>query len=156
MSGSATVNRAWEPASDEAARPARGPFEPIRLLVVDDSEGMRRSLRELVADAPGVALVGEAASGEEGLTAIPACRPEVVLMDVKMPGMGGLEAARRARLEFPDAVILMHSIYEDSDYMDSARGVGAYAYVLKGCGSDLLLHMIHTAGQFARNRPRSS
>lgn len=153
MSRPAPADQPWGPRPAEPPRPARGPFDPIRVLVVDDSEAIRRSVRELIADAPGVVLAGEAETGEKSLVMIRECRPEVVLMDVKMPGMGGVEAARLTRRECPDAVILMHSVYEDVDYMEAARDVGAYAYVLKGCGSDLLLHMIHTAGQFSRSRP---
>jgi two-component system, NarL family, invasion response regulator UvrY len=75
-------------------QPSQGP-PPVRVLVVDDSETFRRMAAEVIAVAPGFALAGTAASGEEAIDVVVGQRPDLVLMDVRMPGIGGIEAARR-------------------------------------------------------------
>jgi CheY-like chemotaxis protein len=82
----------------------------IRVVVVDDSPVFRRLLVEQLEAAPGHELAGTAASGEEALDVICATRPDIVLMDVRMPGMGGIEAAFRIRDAFPDVVLVFMSV----------------------------------------------
>ncbi len=83
---------------------------PIRVVVVDDSPVFRDLLVEQVAAAPGHELVGTAESGEDALHVVRATRPDIVLMDVRMPGIGGIEAAVRIRDAFPEVVLVFMSV----------------------------------------------
>src|SRR4051794_15821012 len=83
---------------------------PIRVVVVDDSPVFRRLLVEQVEATPGHELAGTAASAEEALDVVGATRPDMVLMDVRMPGIGGIEAAFRIRDAFPDVVLVFISV----------------------------------------------
>jgi DNA-binding NarL/FixJ family response regulator len=88
--------------------PGRDPA--VRVLAVDDHEPFREALRDLIAAAPGFDLVGQASSGEEALDAVERLSPQVVLMDVVMPGMGGIAAARTIVSEHPDVVVMLISV----------------------------------------------
>jgi CheY-like chemotaxis protein len=83
----------------------------VRVLVVDDAEVFRSTLRELVCATAGFALVGEARSGEDALLAMAEVSPEFVVMDVRMPGMGGIKAARALLERYPDRVVLLISAH---------------------------------------------
>ena len=89
--------------------------EEIRTLVVDDQEAFRDVLRTLLAVVPGFKLVGEAPSGEDALAAVDALHPQLVLMDVRMPGMGGLAAARALAELHPEVVVILISVHGDED-----------------------------------------
>jgi DNA-binding NarL/FixJ family response regulator len=103
----------------------------IRVLVVDDHESFRRIAAAVVEATDGFLVAGCAASGEEALDVAAASRPDLVLMDVNLPGIDGLEAARRLRaFSLPPAVILLSS-YDEDDLDDRARRCGAIAYVTK-------------------------
>jgi DNA-binding NarL/FixJ family response regulator len=97
------------PPDDENA--SDGAVHTVGVLAVDDDAGYRRVVAEVVAATPGFDCVGEAASGEDAITLTPALRPELILMDVRMPGIGGVEAARRiiAQGDRSVAVVLMSS-----------------------------------------------
>jgi len=82
----------------------------VGVLIVDDHEVFRDALQELIAAAPGFVLVGEACSGEESLRAIELLSPQLVLMDVTMPGMGGIAATRAILNRYPDLVVLLISV----------------------------------------------
>jgi len=84
--------------------------EPVRVVVVDDQEVFRSVLREVIAATPGMALVGEAASGEQALQAVDELAPQLVIMDKRMPGMGGIEASRRIRDRHPQIVVVLASV----------------------------------------------
>lgn len=89
-----------------------GKRRPVKVLTVDDSPGFRAALRTLVEGTPGVTLLGEAACGEDAITAVPALGPDLVLMDVRMPGIGGIEAARVLLRRDPDLVVMLMSADE--------------------------------------------
>lgn len=103
----------------------------IRVLTVDDQDAFRRAARRLVDGTPGFEPVGEASSGAEALEAIAALRPALVLVDVRMPGMDGIETARRIRATHPDVVVVLVSADEPDDLPDGARTLDAPAFVRK-------------------------
>ena len=84
----------------------------VRVLIVDDQDYFRAVLRELVTATPGFAVAAEAASGEDALDATGALSPDLVLMDVRMPGLGGIDAARALMARFPDVLVLLVSAQE--------------------------------------------
>jgi CheY-like chemotaxis protein len=106
-------------------------LSPVGVLIVDDQEAFRRAAKAVIESTEGFTLLGVAASGEESLTAVAALRPDLVLMDVHMPGMDGFEATRRlTQMRTPPAVVLV-STYERGDYDDEVDGCGALAYLSK-------------------------
>ena len=103
----------------------------VPMLVVDDQEAFREIMRELVDATPGFELVGEAASGEDALVAIGDLSPELVLMDVRMPGMGGIEATRRVTAGRTDVAVILTSVEPMDDLAESLQGCGAAAFARK-------------------------
>jgi two-component system response regulator AlgR len=101
----------------------------VRVLIVDDQEPFRRAMASVVAETDGFAVVGSAASGEDSLVAAAELRPELVLMDVNLPGIDGLEATRRLTRAPGGPVVVLLSTY-DAEHFD-VEGCGAAAYVAK-------------------------
>jgi DNA-binding NarL/FixJ family response regulator len=101
------------------------------VLVSDDAPLAREALRRAAAAVPGVERVVAVGSGEEALTRFPLDRPDVVLMDVRMPGIGGVEAARRMVAMHPAALVIMLTMAEDVDGVARAVGAGARGYLVK-------------------------
>ena len=105
------------------------------VLVCDDSALVRETLHRVLVTVPGVTRVVDAASGEEALARWPVERPSLVLMDVRMPGIGGVEATRRLLSRHPDAVVVMVTMAEDVDGVARAVMGGARGYVVKDADS---------------------
>lgn len=103
----------------------------IRVLVVDDHRLVRAGIVSMLTGIKGMEVVGEAESGEEALAAIRRLLPHVVLMDVRMPGMGGIEATRRALRFDPDLKVIALSVYDDEPFPSRMLEVGAVGYVTK-------------------------
>ena len=103
----------------------------VTVLAVDDQPIFRRVARSLIEATPGFEQVGEAASGPEALELAADLRPDLVLVDVRMPGMDGIETARRLGEVDPDAVVVLISLEEVPDLPASAAAVGAAAYLRK-------------------------
>ena len=101
------------------------------VLICDDHRIVREGLRQFVAGVPGVDKVETAASGEEVLARYPHEHPDLVLMDVRMPGLGGLEATRRLVAAFPEAKVIMLTAADDRDQVAAAVSSGARGYLLK-------------------------
>jgi two-component system response regulator AlgR len=123
-------------------------IEAMRLLIVDDEPPARDRLRRLVAELPGYAIAGEAETGVQALDAIAATRPDVVLMDIRMPGMDGLEAARHlAKLDEPPAVIFT-TAYDQ--YAVEAFEANAIGYLLKPVRREKLEAALAKAARLTR------
>lgn len=119
----------------------------IRLLLVDDHEIVRAGLRMLFSAEPEVEIVGEASSGEEAVGAADRLQPEVVLMDVAMPGIGGVEATRRIKAAQPQVAVLALTMHEDEEYFFEMLGAGASGYVPKRAAPDDLMSAIRIVRQ---------
>jgi CheY-like chemotaxis protein len=110
-----------------------------RILLADDSEPFRRALWSMLAAAPLMELAGEAADGMEAVKLAQDLKPDLVLLDVRLPGMNGIEAASRIRLVSPESKMLFLSNYEDPDVVRAVLHTGALGYVLKvEAGKELL------------------
>ncbi len=105
---------------------------PIRVLLADDHGLVRAGIRALLQSLSGIEVVAEAEDGREALRLIAAHRPDVVLMDIAMPGLNGLEAAARATKEFPGVRVIILSMHANEEYVLQALRSGAAGYLLKG------------------------
>lgn len=105
--------------------------DPVRVLVVDDHAVVRSGLRSLLDADPALEVVGEAANGQEAVFQNRALKPDVIVMDVVMPGESGIEATRRVLHERPEAKVLVLSMQDDPSYVREAFDAGASGYVLK-------------------------
>ncbi len=117
-------------------------MNPIRLLIADDHTLFRSGLRALFAMIEGLALVGEAASGREAIDQAVALQPDVILMDIQMPDVNGIEATREIVRINPDCGIIMLTMFEDGDSVFAALRAGARGYVLKGADQDEMVQVI--------------
>ena len=119
--------------------PREATTEPVRILIADDHSLVRGGLRAMLDDEPGLEVIGEASNGREALELCRRLRPDLVLMDVRMPEMDGLEATRAIKQEHPSIAILMVTMHENPDYLLEAIGAGAAGYVLKGAPGERLI-----------------
>jgi len=133
------------PGRGTAEPTGAAPAEPIRVVLVDDHEVVRVGLRGVLEADPGITVVAEAASGEQALAACEVHRPDLVIMDLHMPGMGGIEAIRRLSARQPPVVTLVLTMFEDDESVLAALDAGARGYVLKGAGRDQLRSAVRAA-----------
>ena len=112
----------------------------IQVLIADDRPRSRDGLKALLATWPEVEVVGEAADGQEAVRLVEECRPDVVLMDVRMPSMDGLEATRLIKGRWPEVKIIVLTMYPS--YRADALTAGADAFLIKGCPAEELLEAI--------------
>lgn len=115
---------------------------PIRLLVADDHDILRQGLVAVLERDPRFSVVATAANGEEAVAAFRRTQPDLAIMDLRMPVMEGPEAIRAIRAEFPDARVVVLTVYEGDVDIARALSAGAAAYVLKGMPSDELFEAI--------------
>jgi DNA-binding NarL/FixJ family response regulator len=118
----------------------------IRILVVDDHEVVRCGIKSLVADTD-IEVVAEAASSDEAVRMASEYKPDVVLMDIRMPGGDGLTALGRIKLDYPDMPVLVLSTYDNPTYVARAVALGAAGYVLKGAPRERLIETIQVAAR---------
>jgi DNA-binding NarL/FixJ family response regulator len=119
----------------------------IRLLLVDDHEVVRVGLRALLSRHPDFEVIDEASSGQEAVRKALLHRPEIVVMDVRLNGMSGIEACREITQAAPDVKVIMLTSYGDDDTLFEAIAAGASGYVLKQIGSNDLIKSIETVGR---------
>ncbi len=117
------------------------------VLIVDDDHLMRAGLAELLTADTRIRVVGDAADGLEAVELARALTPEVVLMDVRMPGMDGIAATRRLTAEAPDSKILILTTFEEDDYVFDALGAGASGFLLKRTRPEELIAAVHTIAE---------
>jgi DNA-binding NarL/FixJ family response regulator len=115
---------------------------PVSVLIVDDQLPFRMAARSVVGVTPGFEVVGEAKSGEEALEQVAALQPQLVLMDINMDGISGIEATRRITAEYPGTKVILLSTYDADDLPADARTCGAAGYVHKEqFGPDVLVRL---------------
>lgn len=117
----------------------------VRVLVVDDQAPFRIAARAVVKATPGFEVVAEATSGEDAVAAVATANPDLVLMDINMDGIGGIEATRRITAEHPKVRVVLLSTYDAEDLPDDARHCGAAAYVHKEQFGPDVLERVWTA-----------
>lgn len=122
----------------------------IKILLVDDHELVRLGIKRLLQDVSGLKVVGEAGTGEEAVRLAKECIPDVVLMDVQMPGIGGLEATRKMVRHNPDIKVLALTIYGDEPYPSRLLQAGAVGYITKGCAAEEMIRAIRTVNSGQR------
>ncbi|WP_139415854.1 response regulator [Agromyces laixinhei] len=120
----------------------------IRVLVVDDQSLVRGGFRTILDSEEGIEVIGEAANGEEAIAAVAALAPDVVCMDVQMPGMDGLEATRRITAdEAADAAVLVLTTFNREDYLFAALEAGASGFLLKNSSPEQLIEAVQVVAR---------
>jgi DNA-binding NarL/FixJ family response regulator len=125
------------------------PERAIRILLVDDHALFRQGLRQLLATTPDIVVVGEAGSASEAFELVPQLAPDVVLMDIAMPGLDGIAATAALRQRFPTLRVVMLTMYEPTTSGEAARAAGAIAYVVKSSRPEELFAAIRAAANGA-------
>jgi len=119
-------------------------METIRVLIADDQAITRSGIRALLAAQEDVEIVGEAQNGEEAVELTSSTQPDMILMDLRMPGINGIDATRRIHRIFPHIGILVLTVFEDDTSVFPAIRAGARGYLLKNAEQEELLRAIHT------------
>lgn len=114
----------------------------IRLMLIEDHEMVRAGFRMLLGAQPDMEIVGEAASGEEGLTLVAGLRPDVILLDISMTGMGGADTARAIKALLPEVAILAVTLYDDQEHLLQMLNAGANGYLPKRAAADELVSAV--------------
>ena len=124
--------------------------EPARILVVDDHPIVREGISSLLSNYPEFAIVGEAADGVTALMMFREQRPDITLLDIRMPGMTGLDLLAQIRQIEPEATVIMLTSFDDDEYVVQALKAGALGYVLKSASDEMLVKAIRAARQGER------
>lgn len=119
----------------------------IRVVIVDDHALVREGTRQVLEADPGLKVVGEAGSAGEGVRQVVELKPDVVLLDLALPDLSGIEAARQIRALAPDTKVIVLSAYDDEDYIVAAMEVGAAGFLLKTVRGREVVEAIHGAQQ---------
>ena len=117
-------------------------MDKIKVLLADDHPVVRAGLRTMLETVSDIEVVGEACDGLEAIDKVSECQPDVVLMDLRMPNMDGLEATKRIKSQLASTAVIMLTIYADDAYIIDAVRAGAVGYLLKDTSRDLLIHAI--------------
>jgi DNA-binding NarL/FixJ family response regulator len=138
------------------ATPARANYEmvekqPIRILIVDDHPIMRVGIAALINSSKEMECVGQAGTGEEAIEHYAALRPDITLMDLRLPGIGGVETIRRIRASNPKARFIILTTYEGDEDIHQAMEAGASGYLVKGLPQEMLVNAVrrvHAGGRY--------
>ena len=122
-------------------------MDTIRILIADDHTLFREGLRSLLASVPDTEVVGEAATGQEAIEQAEASQPDVVLMDIQMPGINGIEATRLIVHTSPHIGVIVVTMFEDDESIFTAMRAGARGYVLKGADQQEMLRTIRAVAR---------
>lgn len=118
---------------------------PIRVMVVDDHSLVRQGVKSLLSNCADMVLVAEADNAAAALDLAPAIEPNVILLDIRMPGLTGVEAAGLLLRACPNAKLLMLSSFDDEAYVTQAMQAGAYGYILKSASDEMLVSAVRAA-----------
>lgn len=121
-------------------------MEPLRVLIADDHPLFRKGMRALLTATPGAEVVGEATTGQEAIELAAALQPDVILMDLQMPGINGIEATRQILHTSPNIRILVVTLFEDDASIFTALRAGARGYILKDAQEEEMLRAIRAVG----------
>ena len=127
----------------------------INVMLVDDHGLVRKGIRRLLDDVGGIKVVAEAVDGEQAITLVRKKQPDVILMDVSMPGIGGLEATRKITRSLPDTKIIAVTIHDDAPFPARLLEAGAAGYITKGCDVEEIIKAIqsvHSGNQYITPR----
>ena len=119
---------------------------PVRIVVVDDSPLYRGTIRKMLEEQPNMQVVAEAGDGVYAIQAVKTHRPDVVMMDVTLPVLDGIEATRRIKSEFPNVRVIVLTMHCGESISGAAYGAGASRCLTKGCSSKEIIQAIMTAG----------
>jgi DNA-binding NarL/FixJ family response regulator len=117
-------------------------MNPIRVIIVDDHPMLRRGLRNLLSEYPDMQVVGDFADGETTLESVAALQPDVILLDIKLPGMDGVTVSQQIQQIMPEAKIIHLTAYQDDEFLQSAFRTGAYAYLLKSAPYEVVIDTV--------------
>ena len=120
--------------------------DPFRVLIVDDHAPFREGLRALFISVPEIEVAGEAANGNDAILEATRLQPDVILMDIQMPGTNGIEATRLIQQSSPHIGVIVLTMFEDDDSVFAAMRAGARGYLLKGADQAEILRAIHSVG----------
>ena len=123
---------------------------PIRVLIVDDHAIVRQGVRSVLANHPDIEVAGEADSAAALFANIPSARPDIVLLDIRMPGQNGIETATRLKRDWPAIKIIILSTYDDDEYLFGALRAGAEGYLLKSASPEVLADALRQVGRGER------
>lgn len=118
--------------------------DPIRVLIVDDHATFRAGLRALLTSVPEMEAAGEAENGDDAIQQAASLQPDVILMDIQMPGMNGIEATRLIYQSSPHIGVIVLTMFEDDDSVFAAMRAGARGYLLKGADQTEILRAVHS------------
>lgn len=121
--------------------------QPRRVAIVEDDRGLRERLQVILQSAPGLCCVGTYGSAEQALQGLLAVRPDVILMDINLPGMSGIDCVARLRNDLAATHVIMLTVYEDSERIFQALQAGADGYLVKSSPTDVLLRAIEDVHQ---------
>mgnify|MGYP005828975301 CR=1 FL=1 len=127
-----------------AQRARKGESRMIKVMIADDQELIRESLGIVLGANPDMEVVGMAADGRQVLEMIPQEKPDVILMDIRMPGMDGVECTRQVKEKYPDIFVIVLTTFDDDEYVYGALKYGASGYLLKGISMKELAEAIRT------------
>ena len=117
--------------------------EPLRIILVDDHAVVRTGFRLLLENDPGILVIAELESGEQANQQARELNPDVIIMDLSMPGMGGLEAIRRIKAKNPEIKVLVFTMHDNVSFVEHAMEAGASGYITKNNAPNVLIQAVH-------------